>query len=80
MPYYFIQEVFFKVMKTLKKCMAEVGLLQRYQLMETEECYRGKPTIDRLILIVNRARKVLGARHELIKLLPKIKEYELAIS
>lgn len=46
--------------------------------METEECYRGKPTIDRLILVINRARKVLGARHELIKLLPKINEYELA--
>jgi len=34
--------------------------------MEIEELYRGKATLERLLVILNRARKVLRARKDLI--------------
>ena len=44
--------------------------------MEIEELYRGKATLERLLVILNRARKVLRARKDLILILESIREYE----
>jgi hypothetical protein len=59
-------EIFARVLKTLKELMADIGLVQRYRQMESEELLNvTMPTLGRLAVLVNRARKVQRAHKDL---------------
>lgn len=42
-------------MRSLREGMIDIGLQARFRHMETEELYRGQPTLERLVIIVTRA-------------------------
>ena len=71
-----LPELMARTMRTLRETMLDTGMQARYRLMETEELYRGKPTIERLLVLVKRACQVHRARNDLVSVLLAIRKYE----
>jgi hypothetical protein len=71
-----VQDAFTRVMRTLKQCMFEMGLKDSYRTMETEELYRGPPTVARLRVVLAKTQNTARALRDLKKTLLKVFKYE----
>lgn len=71
-----VQDAFVRVMRTLKHCMFDMGLKASYRTMETEELYRGPPTVARLRVVLAKTQNTARARRDLKKTLLKVFRYE----
>ena len=63
-------------MKTIKESLTDLGLQSKFKTMRTEELYRGPATMERLAVLLERARQVQEARKDIRSIFMLMVEYD----